>query len=197
MQTESPRRSNRERSDTTRTAILDAAQGLFVERGYAETSTPDIVAAAGLTRGALYHHFEDKKALFRAVAEREAGAVAAKIEKATVDDLTPREALITGARAFFDAMAEPGRIRILLLDGPAVLGTREMAAIDSANAQRTLEDGLVEAMARKVADRDVLAATATLLSAAFDRAALEIAAGAPTDLYVEAIGHLIDGLISA
>ncbi|WP_457586859.1 TetR/AcrR family transcriptional regulator [Ensifer canadensis] len=197
MQTESPRRSNRERSDTTRGAILDAAHGLFVERGYAETSTPDIVAAAGMTRGALYHHFEDKKALFRAVAEREAGAVAARIERATIDDLTPREALITGARAFFGAMAEPGRIRILLLDGPAVLGTREMAAIDAANAQRTLEDGLAEAMAPKVVDRDALAATATLLSAAFDRAALEIAEGAPTNLYVEAISHLIDGLISA
>ncbi|RDL49414.1 Transposon Tn10 TetC protein [Ensifer sp. M14] len=197
MQTESPRRSNRERSDTTRGAILDAAHGLFVERGYAETSTPDIVAAAGMTRGALYHHFVDKKALFRAVAEREAGAVAARIERATIDDLTPREALITGARAFFDAMAEPGRIRILLLDGPAVLGTREMAAIDAANAQRTLEDGLAEAMAPKVVDRDALAATATLLSAAFDRAALEIAEGAPTNLYVEAISHLIDGLISA
>lgn len=197
MQMKSPRRSNRERSDTTRAAILDAAHGLFVARGYAETSTPDIVAAAGLTRGALYHHFEDKKALFRAVAERDARAVAARIEQATVDDLTPRDALISGARAFFDAMAEPGRIRILLLDGPAVLGTREMAAIDAANAQRTLEDGLAEAMAPKVADRDALAATATLLSAAFDRAALEIAAGAPTDLYVEAISHLIDGLISA
>lgn len=197
MQIKSSRRSNRERSDATRGAILDAAHGLFVERGYAETSTPDIVAAAGLTRGALYHHFEDKKALFRAVAEREAGAVAATIEQATVDDLTPRDALISGARAFFDAMAAPGRIRILLLDGPAVLGTREMAAIDAANAQKTLEDGLAEAMAPKVVDREALAATATLLSAAFDRAALEIAAGAPTNLYVEAIGHLIDGLISA
>lgn len=196
MQIESPRRTNRERSDTTRAAILDAAHGLFVARGYAETSTPDIVAAAGLTRGALYHHFEDKRALFRAVAEREAGAVAARIEQATVDDLTSRDALIAGARAFFDAMAEPGRIRILLLDGPAVLGTREMAAIDAANAQRTLEDGLAEAMAPKVIDRDALAATATLLAAAFDRAALEIAEGAPTDLYVEAISQLIDGLIS-
>lgn len=196
MQIESPRRTNRERSDTTRTAILDAAHGLFVARGYAETSTPDIVAAAGLTRGALYHHFEDKKALFRAVAEREAGAIAAKIEQATFEGLTPREALITGARAFFDAMAEPGRIRILLLDGPAVLGTREMAAIDAANAQKTLEDGLAEAMAPKVVDRNALAATATLLSAAFDRAALEIAEGAPTELYVDAIGQLIDGLIS-
>ncbi|WP_457581855.1 TetR/AcrR family transcriptional regulator [Ensifer canadensis] len=197
MQIKSSRRSNRERSDTTRAAILDAAHGLFVERGYAETSTPDIVTAAGMTRGALYHHFEDKRALFRAVAEREASAVAAKIEEATLEELTPREALIIGARAFFDAMAEPGRIRILLLDGPAVLGTRTMAAIDGTNAQRTLEDGLAEAMAPRIYDQAALTATATLLSAAFDRAALEIAEGAPTELYIEAISRLIDGLISA
>jgi AcrR family transcriptional regulator len=197
MQIESSRRSNRERSDTTRAAIIDAAHDLFVARGYAETSTPDIVAAAGLTRGALYHHFEDKKSLFRAVAEREARAVAARIEAATIDGLTPREALMTGARIYFEAMAEPGRLRILLLDGPAVLGMRTMAAIDAANAQRTLEEGLAAAMAPDVFEPAALSATATLLSAAFDRAALEIADGASTQRYVEAIGHLIDRLISA
>ncbi len=197
MQQEVSRRSNRERSDTTRTAILDAARGLFVTRGYADTSTPDIVAAAGLTRGALYHHFEDKKTLFRAVAEREAGAVAISIEQATANDLTPRDALKVGARAYFDAMREPGRIRLLLLDGPAVLGKQEMAAIDAANAQRTLEEGIAEAMAPAVPGPERLSAMASLLSAAFDRAALDIADGASAELYAETIGTLIDRLVSA
>ncbi|WDZ76655.1 TetR/AcrR family transcriptional regulator [Ensifer adhaerens] len=197
MQQEASRRSNRERSDTTRTAILDAARGLFVTRGYADTSTPDIVAAAGLTRGALYHHFEDKKALFRAVAEREARAVAASIEQATADDLTPREALKVGARAYFDAMREPGRIRLLLLDGPAVLGRQEMVAIDAANAQRTLEEGIGEAMAPAVPDPERLSAMASLLSAAFDRAALDIADGGPAEIYAETISTLIDRMVSA
>ncbi|MFK0276042.1 TetR/AcrR family transcriptional regulator [Ensifer sp. NPDC090286] len=197
MQQDISRRSNRERSDTTRAAILDAARGLFVTRGYADTSTPDIVAAAGLTRGALYHHFEDKKALFRAVAEREAISVATSIEQATSRDLSAREALKVGARAYFDAMREPGRIRLLLHDGPAVLGKREMMAIDAANAQRTLEEGIAEAMAPATVSADRLSAMASLLSAAFDRAALDIADGASSEVYVETIGTLIDRMVSA
>ncbi|OCO98775.1 MULTISPECIES: TetR/AcrR family transcriptional regulator [unclassified Ensifer] len=197
MQQENSRRSNRERSDTTRAAILDAARDLFVSRGYADTSTPDIVAAAGLTRGALYHHFEDKKALFRAVAEREAAAVATAIEKATTGDLPPRDALKAGAHAYFDAMREPGRIRLLLLDGPAVLGKHEMVAIDAANAQRTLEEGIAEAMAPRAPAPEKLSAMASLLSAAFDRAALDIAEGASSELYAETIGTLIDRMVSA
>lgn len=196
MQQEISRRSNRERSDTTRAAILDAARGLFVTRGYADTSTPDIVAAAGLTRGALYHHFEDKKALFRAVAEREAIAVATSIEQATSGDLSARQALKVGARAYFDAMREPGRIRLLLLDGPAVLGKREMMAIDVANAQRTLEEGIAEAMAPATVSAERLSAMASLLSAAFDRAALDIADGASSEVYAETIGTLIDRMVS-
>lgn len=196
MQQDISRRSNRERSDTTRAAILDAARGLFVTRGYADTSTPDIVAAAGLTRGALYHHFEDKKALFRAVAEREASAVATSIEQATAGGLAARDALKVGARAYFDAMREPGRIRLLLLDGPAVLGKQEMIAIDAAHGQRTLEEGLAEAMASAAPGPDTLSAMASLLSAAFDRAALEIAEGASAELYAETIGTLIDRMVS-
>ena len=196
MQQEISRRSNRERSDTTRAAILDAARGLFVTRGYADTSTPDIVAAAGLTRGALYHHFEDKKALFRAVAEREAIAVATSIEQATSGDLSARQALKVGAHAYFDAMREPGRIRLLLLDGPAVLGKLEMMAIDAANAQRTLEEGIAEAMAPATVSAERLSAMASLLSAAFDRAALDIADGASSEVYVETIGTLIDRMVS-
>lgn len=196
MQQEISRRSNRERSDTTRAAILDAARGLFVTRGYADTSTPDIVAAAGLTRGALYHHFEDKKALFRAVAEREAIAVATSIEQATSGDLSARQALKVGAHAYFDAMREPGRIRLLLLDGPAVLGKLEMMAIDAANAQRTLEEGIAEAMAPATVSAERLSAMASLLSAAFDRAALDIADGASSEVYAETIGTLIDRMVS-
>ncbi|WP_018235322.1 TetR/AcrR family transcriptional regulator [Ensifer sp. BR816] len=195
MQQEKTRRSNRERSDTTRAAIIDAAHALFVAKGYADTATPEIVAAAGLTRGALYHHFEDKKTLFRAVIEREAREVAATIEQSAPDGLSPREALLAGAAAYFDAMAVPGRVRLLLLDGPAVLGVTEMAAIDAAHGGRTLEEGLSAAMAPRRLEEKAVKAMAFLLSAAFDRAALEIDAGAARADYAYAIDRLIDRLI--
>lgn len=129
-------RTNRERTDATRTALLDAARGLFVEKGYAEAATPEIVAAAKVTRGALYHHFTDKRALFWAVIEREANEVAADIEARSADASSARDALLRGASAYFDAMAAPGRTRLLLHEAPAQM------AIDSGEGEDPAEAGL-------------------------------------------------------
>ncbi|MGN6537039.1 MAG: helix-turn-helix domain-containing protein, partial [Mesorhizobium sp.] len=104
MQDKKPRRSNRERTDATRADLIAAARTLFIEKSYAETGTPEIVAAAGVTRGALYHHFPDKQALFRAVVEKEAEAVAAEIEAAAPETLAPRDALMAGSDAYLAAM---------------------------------------------------------------------------------------------
>ena len=171
-----PSRTNRERTETTRLALIEAARGLFVSKGYGDTSTPEIAAAAGITRGALYHHFADKRDLFRQVLVREAEAVAAGIEAAAPGQLTPREALVEGSKAYLDAMTVPGRTRLLLIEGPAVLGLAEVMAIDEATSANSLRQGLERARAGKA--EVPLDALARLLSAAFDRAALEIDAGA-------------------
>ncbi|MDR6887231.1 MULTISPECIES: TetR/AcrR family transcriptional regulator [Variovorax] len=169
-------RTNRERTEATRLALIDAARALFVSKGYGETSTPEIAVAAGITRGALYHHFADKRDLFRQVLVREAETVAADIEAATPRQLTPREALLQGSKAYLDAMAAPGRTRLLLIEGPAVLGLEESMAIDAATSANSLREGLENArLGRGEVSLDALA---RLLSAAFDRAALEIDAGA-------------------
>jgi len=168
--------TNRERTESTQLALLEAARALFVSKGYGDTSTPEIALAAGITRGALYHHFADKRDLFRQVLAREAMAVAADIEAATPERLSPREALLQGSEAYLDAMTVPGRTRLLLVDGPAVLGMAEIMAIDDANAAHSLRQGLTRAgMGRGEVSVDALS---QLLSAAFDRAALEIDAGA-------------------
>ncbi len=195
MQTGSGRRSNRARSEATRAELVAAARRLFVAKGYAETATPEIVAAAGVTRGALYHHFEDKKALFRAVAETEAEAVAAEIELAAPNDLPAREALLRGGEAYLLAMAEPGRTRLLLLDGPAVLGRDGMDAIDARHAARSLREGVVHAVETGVFPPGLpVDAVTRLLGAAFDRAALGIEAGDEPGAYRAALAAMIQGL---
>jgi AcrR family transcriptional regulator len=168
-----PARTNPERSEATRTALLDAARALFVAHGYGDTSTPAVCAAAGMTRGALYHHFADKRDLFHAVVAREAQAVADEIERASPAGLPADQALLAGGDAYLEAMAVPGRARLLLVEGPAALGREAMQALDAANAEASLRTGLAEAGVKGV-DLDVLTGW---LSAAFDRAAFDLEEG--------------------
>ncbi|WP_141621841.1 TetR/AcrR family transcriptional regulator [Myxococcus sp. AB036A] len=182
------RRSNDERSATTRQALVSASRALFVEKGYAQTSTPEVVAAAAVTRGALYHHFEDKQALLRAVLEREFAELRRAIDQATPPALGAREALIAGSLAYLDAMAVPGRTRLLLVDGPAVFGHAEMMALDEASAAGSLREGLVALLG----DGPLVPALASLLSAAFDRAALAISTGGDAKAYRAAMLALIE-----
>ena len=197
MQEPSARRSNRERTEATRSALIAAARALFVEKGYAETGTPEIVAAANVTRGALYHHFADKADLFRAVVEQEAQAVAAGIKREALASAPALEAMTAGAEAYFAAMAVPGRARLLLLDGPSVLGHGEVARIDRETGGRELHDGLAAALPPETLQNAPLEALTEVLSAAFDRAALAIAEGQPAEDYKAAVRlvliKLLDG----
>ena len=148
--------------------------------------------AANVTRGALYHHFRDKEDLFRTVIEQEAAAVSAEIERSARATATPLDALTSGSNAYFDAMAAQGRVRLLLLDGPAVLGPDEMSRIDRQTGGGSLIDGLAALIGR--APDPEMEALADMLSASFDRAALAIAHGAPRDDYERAMATLIKTL---
>jgi AcrR family transcriptional regulator len=154
-----------------------------------------LVAAAGITRGALYHHFEDKRALFRAIVTDEALAVADAIERNAPADLRPIDALLAGSEAYLDAMRVPGRTRLQLIEGPSVLGPADMKKLDEDNAARTLRSGLEAAMNKRSAPSSAslasLASLADLLSAAFDRAALAIDAGEDAGHYRTAVATLI------
>src|SRR3954468_16637648 len=107
-----------EQAEGTRAALIDAARLLFAERGYAAVATEEIVAAARVTRGALYYHFEDKRDLFRAVyaeVDRELVEGIARVALAAPD---PRHRLIGGFDAFLDACVDPALQRIVFLDAP-------------------------------------------------------------------------------
>jgi len=96
------RRTQAERRAETKARLLAAARELFVDKGFAETGTPELVRKAGVTRGALYHHFEDKTDLFRALATLEAQAIGAAIEETTRDIEDPEEAMAVGTNAYFE-----------------------------------------------------------------------------------------------
>jgi AcrR family transcriptional regulator len=196
MKDKSARRSNRERTATTRSALIEAARALFIEKGYAETGTPEIVTRANVTRGALYHHFADKADLLRAVVAGEAHAVADHIRRETEEVAGDIVGLLLGAEAFFAAMSVPGRARLLLLEGPAELGRREMDRLDEASGRAELREGLRRVMTGSVGEEE-LDALAELLSAAFDRAALAIADGKEVAPYQVAIRRLLSGLSGA
>jgi len=194
MQETNARRSNAARSEATRGELIRAGRALFVEKGYAETGTPELVAAAGVTRGALYHHFADKQALFRAVVEVESAAVADAITDAAPDTMDAIEALNAGSDAFLAAMKEAGRVRLLLLDGPAVLGRGTLDEIDLRHGARTLREGLAIAMREGEIRRLPLDALTAQLSAVFDRAALAVANGADVEDQRRVIRAIIEGL---
>src|ERR687890_2221276 len=96
------RRTQAQRRAATRRALLDAARSMFAEKGYHETVAEEIVRRAGLTRGALYHHFEDKKDLFRAVVDEVESEIDEKIEQAERAQSGLTEAVMAGYRVFLD-----------------------------------------------------------------------------------------------
>lgn len=194
MQDRSIRRSNPERSDATRSALIRAARQLFVTKGYANTSTPEVVEAAQVTRGALYHHFVDKAGLFMAVSLQAAHEVARTIEAQSKATRSPMAALERGAEAYFVAMASEGRARLLLLDAPAFLSPGQLLELSEAAGASQLKAGLQALMGDDSSPATALAALTDLLSAAFDRAALAIANGAAEDDYKQAIRVLLTGL---
>lgn len=109
-------------SASTKKALVDVAQELFTEHGYSNTSLDAIVAGARVTKGALYHHFSGKQALFEAAFERVEDAGARAIQKAVQDETDPWAKAQAGLRAFLDVVQEPSYRRLVVQDGPSVLG---------------------------------------------------------------------------
>ena len=167
--------SREQQASVTRDQLLAAARTLFAERGYGGVGTEEIVARAGVTRGALYHHFADKKDLFRAVFEEVEEELVASIgaKMGAVDD--PWELLVTGLRAFLDACLDPAIIRISLLDAPVVLGWEEWRGIDARYGLALVSAGLQNAMDQGVFRRQEVRPLAHLLVGAMAEGALMIA----------------------
>ncbi len=126
---ERARRSNADRTAATRAALVAAGEELFGTRGYAEVSIDAIVQQAGVTRGALYHHFSDKRDLFRAVVEKTESDIMPRIGKAFAEAEGPWDVLVRGSEQFLDICLEDRFQRIVLIDAAAVLGPVEQQEI--------------------------------------------------------------------
>lgn len=152
--------------------LLSTATGLFASRGFGAVSVDDVARATGVTRGAVYHHYDNKAGLFLAVATKlqldVAEAVTRAAEAAGEDAL---ERLQAGSRAFLDAITTGPAVQILLTDAPSVIGWEEWRRLDAENSAAHLRDAL---RSTGIAG-DRLEATAVLLSGAMNEAALWIA----------------------
>ena len=195
MQIKPDRRTHQERTQFTRAALITAARRLFTENGYGKTGTPEIVEAAAVTRGAMYHHFADKADLFLAVAKQCAQEVADSIDAGSRDSTSPLDALMQGAQYYFAAMAQGGRARLLLLEAPSVLNVEQRLQISELTGEAQLQQGLADALPAAAAAHMALPQLASLISAAFDHAALAIAMGASPEKYQTAMHFLLSQLI--
>lgn len=160
--------------EATREALIQAARELFGAQGYAATSTEDVVARAGVTKGALYHHFNGKEDLFRAVLE---GVNRDVSDKAVVEFLGPDawEALLGGCRLWVDAHLDPSVRRIVLQDARAVLELDEVRSIENRFGAVALRGALRRAMHAGVLDRQPLRPLALLLMGALAEATQYVA----------------------
>ena len=166
-----------ERSLATRAALLTTARELFAERGYAAVGTEEIVREAGVTRGALYHHFDGKIELFAAVYEQVEEMLMARIMEAVAAQASnPLEALSAGALAFLQESENDAAVRqIALVDAPSVLGWDRWREIGMRYALGLVQATIEEAIAAGLLPEQPAAPLAHLLLGAIDEGALVVA----------------------
>ena len=168
-------RTQADRLAVTRATLLREARLIFAASGYDAAATEEIVQRAKVTRGALYYHFKDKRAVFEAIVEEVASEIAAAIDKKAEPVGDPLQALIEGTRAFLDACLDPAVRRIYLIDAPAVLGWHRWREIDAPHGLRSLREGVAAVLAARPNPGLGVEPVTFLLSGAFNEAALWIA----------------------
>jgi AcrR family transcriptional regulator len=166
-----------QQSESTRGTLIRVARELFTELGYADTPTEEIVRRAGMTRGALYHQYRDKKDLFRAVFESVEEELNGRITAAVLRETEPIAQMRAGIDAFLDAVLDPGIRRIVVLDGPSVLGLQTWRRIDDDYSFKQVSGGLRALVAAGLVANDrPIEALAHLVVGALNQAALAMAA---------------------
>ncbi|UXA07288.1 TetR/AcrR family transcriptional regulator [Mycobacterium sp. SMC-2] len=173
---ESKRRTQEERSAATRDALIAAARKLWGLRGYAEVGTPEIATAAGVTRGAMYHQFADKAALFREVVEAVEQDVMARMERLVAESgaTTPADAIRAAVDAWLDVSGDPEVRQLMLLDAPSVLGWAGFRDVAQRYSLGMTEQLITEAIRAGQLPKQPVRPLAHVLIGALDEAAMLI-----------------------
>ena len=179
-----------ERAQATRATLLRVARELFATQGYAATGTEAILASARVTRGALYHHFTDKQALFAAVCESLHAEAEQSIEADADAAPSAFEGLVAGCLSFLDFMVRPDVRRILILDAPSVLGWETWNEMDRRHGFGLLIEGVEAAVAEGALAGDPLT-LAVMINGALNYGV--VWAGQSED--PEALGRLKSGFV--
>jgi AcrR family transcriptional regulator len=187
-----------QQSEATRAELIAVARRHFAEHGYANTATEGIVREAGVTRGALYHHFKDKQDLFRAVVETVESELGPRIMASATPGADAWTFLLEANQTYLDACLERDVQQIILIDGPSVLGWDEWRQIEEKYGLALVSQGLMAAMAGGFIPRQPVGPLAHLLLAAVNEAGLVIArsedvAAARAEVGV-ALNRLLEGL---
>ena len=167
--------SQAERSASTVSAILDAARKLFATKGFDKTSIDDIGAQAGAAKGAVYHHFDSKEEIFERVFDRALADVATAVAKSATG-ADPLEGMVNGTRVYLEQVTAPSVRRILLIDGPSILGWAKWREIDLRQFGEMTRAPLRQILGTRTTDHE-LEAVLQLLTGAITEAS-QIAASA-------------------
>jgi AcrR family transcriptional regulator len=172
--------TNLERSTQTRQRLVQEARQLFATYGYSATGTEQILQQAGVKRGAMYHHFADKLALFEAVCRQicEEAAIAIETALPETQQLPPKDQLIEGSIAWMQFMLQADIRQIMLIDAPTALGWQRWQALEQDWGTASLRQGMEEAVAAgQLKPRCSIELLTTAMNGALN--ALALHAGAP------------------
>ncbi len=189
-----------ERRASTRNALLRAGRQLFGTRGFAATTVDDLGTAAGVAKGGFYHHFQSKEDLFTAVLEAQQAELVTEVIAAAAKGEGAIDALKRGCRAFLVACLKPSVRRIVLLDGPAVIGWHAWREIDARYFGGLIRQGLEAAVAEGVVEARRVDALVSVLLGAVTEAAMvsarttDASAKQAVAVLMAEIGELLDGL---
>jgi AcrR family transcriptional regulator len=185
-------------SAATRAALIRAARRLFAENGFAGAATEEVVRRARVTRGALYHHFRDKRDLFAAVLDEEQKGLAAKAAAAAAAASDPWRAMLVAADNFLEACLDPAVQRIVLVDAPAVLGPAQFRQSDQGYYLDAVKALVRAAMAQGLIDEQPVDPLAHVIFGAMHEAALLIAdaddKAAEKQAVIGVLERLFDGI---